>query len=81
MYQFVKIHEDPTDQVEWVASYDSAHIIETMVKFHKANEFNFEVLDNGLRVGWCDEQGNVGFETDLGSELNAARFIAYFVNL
>lgn len=75
MYQLVK------DGKEYVASFNSAHVIETAVKFHKASEFDFELLDDGLRIGWCDEKGNVGFETDMGSELNPARFMAYYLNL
>ncbi len=81
MFQLLKNHEDPTEQVEWVASYESSHIIETAVKWHKKGEFNFELLDQGQRIGWCDAEGNIGFETNMGSELNPARFMAYYVNL
>ncbi len=75
MYQLLK------DDKEFVASYEVSHVIETAVKWHKKGEFGFELLDQGLRIGWCDEAGNVGFETNIGSELNPARFVAYYLNI
>ncbi len=80
MYQLFKVEEDG-GLAEYVMSIDSSHVIGTAVSWHKADMFGWEIHDSGLRIGWCDEKGNVGFETNMGSELNPARFMAYYVNL
>ena len=75
MYQLVKIHEDATEQVEFIASYKPEHVLETAAEWHKNNLFNWELLDGGQKVAWCSDDGMVGFELAQPSAINPASFV------